>query len=242
MKIIIRILIGLILFLSGCGEESTNNNIFRIGVSTDYPPFEFKKNGKLVGFDIELAKLIAKELGREVEFYEMEFNAIFASLNNNHVDAGISAITITEKRKKNFDFSDIYHFSSLAAIYNKDHPINNKDDLMDKKVACQLGTTMEIWLKSNVSSAEITTFDNNNQAIESLKSGYSQVVITDIDQAKSFSENNSKLAYQIIAEADDGFVVALKKNSNLAKEVNNALKKLVANGEIKSLQAKWLSK
>lgn len=241
MQIIMRVMIGLVLSLSGCGEESGNNNIIKIGVSPDYPPFEFKKDGQLSGFDIDLARLIGRELGKEVKFAEMEFNSILASLNNDHIDAGISAITVTDERRKSFDFSDIYHFASLAAIYKKEHPINNKDDLMGKKVACQLGTTMEIWLKNNVTSARIITFDNNNQAIESLKSGYSQSVIIDADQAKSFALNNPELSYQIIAKADDGFVVALKKNSDLTKDINEALKKLIANGEVEKLEEKWLS-
>ena len=70
-----------------------------------YPFFEYKVKGELVGFDIELGKMIAQELGKKAEFQDLQFSSILAAVQSGMVDAAISTISITEERQKTFDFS-----------------------------------------------------------------------------------------------------------------------------------------
>lgn len=225
-------------FLGGCGDDKQDHRI-KFATSADYPPFEYHENGEIKGFDIDLARFIGKELGKEVIFEDMRFGAILGALQSGSVDAAISTITTTEEREKNFDFSDSYYKESLAIVYPKDRPLVDKAQLSKKKIACQLGTTMEIWLKNHVLDAEISSMDNNGQAIEALKSGYVDGVFIDSIQARAFCQKNPKLYYSVIAQSDLGYAIVMQKGSPLKDKVNKILRHLEKEGVLEELRKKW---
>lgn len=227
------------LVMSGCNEDKPKD-VLTFSISAEYPPFEYYENGKVTGFDIELAELIAKELGKKAIFEDMQFSTMLAALNTNSVDAAISTLTITEERQKNFDFSDPYYTETLATVFPKDKPVTDQAQLSHKKVGCLLGATMEIWLKKHVPDAEIISMDNSNQIIEALKAGHLDVAFMDGIQGAIFSQKNPQLSYAIIAQSDAGYGVALQKSSPLTPQINQALKTLKANGELQKLQQKWM--
>ena len=106
--------------LTACSSSSTKNKLQEVkeknkivlGVSPDYPPYEFltteNGNKKVVGADIYLAEQVAKKLGVQVEIQQMAFDSLIAALNANKVDMVISGVNPTEERKKAVDFSDVY--------------------------------------------------------------------------------------------------------------------------------------
>ena len=109
--------------LTACSNSSTKNKLQEVkeknkivlGVSPDYPPYEFltteNGNKKVVGADIYLAEQVAKKLGVQVEIQQMAFDSLIAALNANKVDMVISGVNPTEERKKAVDFSDVYYTS-----------------------------------------------------------------------------------------------------------------------------------
>ncbi|MDR0406623.1 MAG: ABC transporter substrate-binding protein [Holosporales bacterium] len=223
------------------GNKGKAEDTIKFATCADYPPFEYYDNGKITGFEVELGQLVAKELGKKAVFENiMPFTTILAAIQNGFVEAGISTITATEERRKNYDFSASYYSESLAVIYKKNSSIIEQSQLIGKKIACQLGTTMEKWLKQHIDNAEITLMDNNNQVIEALKAGHVEYAIMDEYQAKAFSEKNPNLLYTVIAQSDDGYAIAVKKGSPLKEEINAALIALEAKGEIQKLKQKWL--
>jgi polar amino acid transport system substrate-binding protein len=224
--------------LIGCGEKKNSNQI-RFATNATYPPFEFVEKGKMVGFDIDLANMIAAELGKEAVIEDMQFQNILPSIDKGQSDAAIATMTIIEERKQNFDFSIPYYFETLAVVFPKDKPITEISQMANKKASCQIATTMEIWLKKYSPSSKIMAVDDNNQAIESLKAGHVDFVMIDGVQALVFADNNPGLDYKIISVSDDGYGVALKKNSPLTAEINQALKNLIAKGKIEELKKKW---
>jgi polar amino acid transport system substrate-binding protein len=226
--------------ISGCNESEAPRSAITFGVCADYPPFEYRSNNKLMGFDIELARLIAHELNREVAFQDMQFSSILVALQHGSIDAAISTITITDERKKNFDLSDSYYEESLSVVYKKTGPMHTAEAMKGKKIACQLGTTMEIWLKNHATGTVIILMDNNNQAIEALKAGHVDGVFIDKVQASVFSSKNPELAYSHIATSDTGYGIAVKKNSALTDEINQTLYTLKNNGELEKLKQKYL--
>ena len=242
-KIMMGILASCSLLLSGCGEEKKANT-FVFANSPEYPPFEFRENGELKGFDIDLAKLVAKELGKEVAFQEGQFSSLLAMLDNGKVDAAISTFTITEERKKNFDFSTPYHFESMAAVFKEGAAsIKHAADLAEKKVVSQLGSTMALWIQENAAQlniAEVSAVDNNNQCIEALKAGHADVVIMDGSQAPVFCKKNPGLTCASIVQAQDGFGIAVKKGDPILVKINEILKKLEEDGTLQQLREKWL--
>lgn len=239
MKVCIPILSMIFsISLISCSQENASNSI-HFATAAQYPPFEYKEKGVLKGYDIDLAKLVAKELGKEAVFDDMQFSVILPALTSHQADAAISTITITDERKKNFDFTEPYYFEGVAAVFKKESPIQNASQLNGKKVAAQLGSTMEIWLKKHAEGKKIMSFDNNNQAIEALKAGHVDVVLLDGAQGAIFSGKSPNLSYVMIAEAEDGYGIALPKHSPLTQDINQALNALKEKGLLKKLQEAW---
>ncbi|MFM9183727.1 ABC transporter substrate-binding protein [Legionella pneumophila] len=238
-KICLLLLISSFILISNCGEQK-NQNTLRFSTSAEYPPFEYIENGEIKGFDIDLAKLIAKELGKEAVFDNMQFSTVLPALNSGQDDVAIATITITEERKKNFDFSIPYYFEGMAAVFDISQPVKEISQLTGKKIAVQLGSVMEIWLHQNFPNAEITALDNNNQAIEALIAGHVDVVLMDGAQGGVYSKKYPGLSYSILAKANEGYGLVLRKDSPLRDEINSALENLKAKGEIQKLESIWI--
>jgi polar amino acid transport system substrate-binding protein len=223
----------------GCSAPQNSDKLI-FATSAEYPPFEYIQHGQMMGFDVELAQGIAKYLGKKPQFKDMQFNTVLVAVQNGIADAAISTVTVTEERKKNFDFSVPYYKESLAVLFHTKNPIENQNALIGKKIICQLGTTMEIWLKKHAKNSEIITMDNNPQAVEMLKSGRVDGVLIDAVQAGAFAKNNASLGYKIIAQADTGYAIAFKKGSVWIDKINEAIHTLETTGEIEKLKKKYL--
>lgn len=245
-KISLAILITfLLLFLATHEKNSSEYSEFGrklvVGLESTYPPFEFKRDGLLMGFDVDLAKALAKELGREATFVEMQFGSLIPAVNAKQVDVIISGVTITPEREKNISFSTPYLFDDLAVVYLKDAKYTTKDMLKGKAVGVELGTTMQIWAKENVAGVKLQTLSSNVQAVEALSSGHVDAVIIDQSQAVSFCKQKPNLGYSVIDKASHGYGVGMSKDSSLLGDLNKALANLERKGEIERLKKAWLS-
>ena len=240
MKKVIAILYAFFFLFTTEYAQSNEENKIRFAISADYPPFEYYENSEFKGLDVDIANLVAKSLGKKAVFENMQFSNLLMAINSGHVDAAISTITITEKRQKNFDFSIPYYFDSIAVVFPKKSPITEKAQLNGKKIACQLGTTMEIWSNENTTNSSIIGMNTNMQAIEALKVGHVDIVVMDTPQAIAFSEKNPDLHYLVIGESKDGYGIALKKGSKLKVEIDNVIKSLKKEGKIQEIKDKWL--
>src|SRR4051812_47325674 len=94
--------------LSACtaGNLGVGEKTLVMGFSADYPPFEFKKNGEVVGLDIDVAREVAQALGFSLVLQDMDFSALIPALQSGRIDFAMSGMTLNEERKKNVDFSD----------------------------------------------------------------------------------------------------------------------------------------
>ncbi|QMT60852.1 ABC transporter substrate-binding protein [Legionella sp. PC997] len=232
-------LLATTLIIYAC-DKKENPNSLHFATAAEYPPFEYSDHGDIKGFDIDLAKLIAKELGKNAVFDNMQFSTVLPAISSGQDDIAIATISITEPRKINFDFSDPYYFEGMAAVYHSNQPVRLPNQLKGKKIAVQLGSIMEIWVRENFPQAEITVLDNNNQAIEALSAGLVDVVLMDGSQGKIYCKKHTDLSHSVIAKADHGYALVVKKGSPLTIKINQALQKLKENGEIQKLENMWL--
>lgn len=231
--------IAIIIPISSC-DRKNDENYLRFSTSAEYPPFEYTEHGEIKGFDIDLAKLIAKELGKNAVFDNMQFSTVLPALSSGQDDIAIATITITDARRVNFDFSDPYYFEGMASVYPANHPVKSADQLKGKNVAVQLGSMMEIWLRQKYPQVQITAFDNNNQTIEALVAGHVDVILMDEAQGKIYSKKHAGLSYSVLGKSDYGYALVVKKGAPLLPHINKALQKLKATGEIQKLQDIWL--
>jgi polar amino acid transport system substrate-binding protein len=150
-----------------------------------------------------------------------------------------STVTVTEERKKNYSFSIPYFREELHVLYAGSQPPNLKVASQGPRVACQLGSTMELWLRQNAPACTIIVLDSNVQAVEALKAGQVSAVVVDCCQARSFCERNRQLKSAFLASSNEGYAVAFKKNSPLVKDVDKVLQKLEADGTLSHLKKHW---
>src|ERR671921_1511985 len=199
-SISVALVLAIALVLTGCGGGGGgqggggSDGGEQITVASDiaYPPFEFEKNGKPVGFDIELMRAIGKRAGFTPEFQNVTFDGIIPGLGNNLYDAGASAFTITKAREEKIDFSDPYFNADQSLMVQSGSPIKTVDDIGDGTVGVQLGTTGELKAKEFEQQGKITgevrTFDTITEAFSALENGQIDAVVNDFPVSAYFAK------------------------------------------------------
>lgn len=213
-----------------------------IGTEGTYPPFTFHDDkGDLTGFDVEIAREVAKRLDVEPEFLETQWDAIFAGLDAKRFDMIANQVGIREDRQEKYDFSDPYITSAAVLVVTKDNEdIKSFEDIKGLKSAQSLTSNYGDIAKQY--EAELVGVEGFNQAIELLNSGRVDVTINDkltvLDYLKQRPDANVKIA----ATHDDASQSGLmfRKNSDtLVKEVNKALKDMIDDGTYLKISEKW---
>ncbi|RYD03958.1 glutamine ABC transporter substrate-binding protein [Desulforamulus aquiferis] len=214
-----------------------------VGSDTTFAPFEFADaaTGKYIGFDVDLIEALCEEAGYELVFQSMSFDGLIPALQTSQIDAAISAMTITDKRKEVVNFSDTYYKSGLiVAVQAKNEEIKGFDELKGKKIAVQSGTTGAMEAEK-VPEAKITYFTNTDQALLELKNGAVDAVINDFPVSAYFVQQGNediKLVGDILSAEEYGIAVPKDKPEVLEK-LNGALKTLKENGKYAEIYKKW---
>ena len=238
-----KILLCLLLLSSAACQEKKDENIIKLATSPDFPPFEYKKDGEIVGFDIDIAKLIAKELGKELKITEMEFSSLIPALQSGKVDVVISGLTVTPERARNVDFSTIYYQASIIGLSFPDKEIKSIDDLKGKRIGAQLGSVMETFAKEEQKKSadiKVISLTNNMHLLQELKLGRIDVLLLEEGQVKDFLKANPGLISLTFPKTGSGYAIGFRKTSDLKEQFNNAINKLKSEAVIVEYEKKWL--
>ena len=152
-----------------------------VGVKFDVPPFGFKDtSGEVQGFDIDLAKAIADELGVTPKYIEALSDNRIAFLKDGTADLILSTMTITAERDEEIDFSEPYFIAKGRILVKKDNTdIKGIDDLAGKNVCTALGSTYEETLKKQAPKAKLRLVDAYSECLELIQNGGVDAVSTD---------------------------------------------------------------
>lgn len=222
---------------------STEGGVLVFGTNAEFPPFEYVgDDGEPDGFDVALIKAVGEKLGKEVQVENMEFDSLVSSIGN-RIDGAIAGMTVTEERKAEVDFSDPYYEAVQFVIVAADSDIAAADDLKNKTIGCQLGTT-GMFLAEDIEGATAQTYNRAIDAVNDLVNGRVDAVIIDKNPAEVF---NTKFEgkVKIMDGANFGFeteeyAIALPKGSELVEQVNQALADLKADGTFDALVAQYI--
>lgn len=225
------------------GEKKT----LIMATSADYKPYEFHDltSGKdeIVGFDIDIARYIGKELGFEVQITDMNFDGLVPALQTKRADFVMAGMTPTPERQKNVDFSDIYYDAKNTIVSKKDSNLTKPEQLAGKKVGVQLGSIQEGAAKELAKTAQglqITSLNKIGEIIEEVKTGRVDAAIIEDTVAKGFVASNPELQLTVIeTDETNGSAVAFPKGSPHTAEFNKVIKKMQENGELDKLIQKW---
>jgi cystine transport system substrate-binding protein len=216
-----------------------------VGLEATYPPFNFyDKNGNLVGFEIDFANALAAQLGVKINFQPTKWDGLLAALESKRIDVVINQVTITQDRKKKYDFSTPYTYSGMQILAKKDMAatIHKPTDLNGKTIGVGLGTDFEAWLKKNVPQAIVKTYDDDPTKYQDLRNGRIDAIMVSrlaaLDFVKRAGDTNLALAGEPFVKEENG--IALRKNNeDLLKAINQAIDTLQKNGTLKTISQRW---
>jgi polar amino acid transport system substrate-binding protein len=199
-----------------------------VGTSADYPPYEsIDADGNFVGFDMDLMRAIGEQLGVEVEFQDMPFDTLIASVQEGKIDAIIAAMQATAERDEQVDFTIPYRMTKDAFIGAGDTAIviNTAEDAAGKSIGAQTGTVQERWIQEKLVAAGLTSADQVAEPAMALaeQNGLKVLLVTETtaEGGKSIAILDGETAFKaeldriIQALIDDGTVQQIQEANGL---------------------------
>ena len=212
----------------------------RIGIDATYPPFGIAEGGEFSGFDVDIGRAIARELGVRPELVNASFDGVFPALQNGGFDVVISAVTITPERSATLLFSDPYINAGQQVVVRDDSPIANLDGLAGRTVGVQINTTAQYAMekRAGVTLAKYNTID---LALLDLQNGRIDAVASDGPVLRYMIRMSFPGLKTVGSEyTDEQFGVVLARGSDdLRRAVNAALWRIQDSGEYAKLHTKW---
>ena len=219
------------------------DNVLRVGTDATFPPMEFVDNGKRTGFDIELVEAIGKTLGKQVEWIDFDFKGLIPGLMSKRFDMAVSAIYITDERKKVVDFTDSYYAGGLVVmVKDSNKAINKLTDLDGKKVSVQVGTKSVGFLTEKFPKVQRVEVEKNQEMFSLVDIGRADAAVT--GKPAAFQYVRTRPGLRVLDEqlTTEEYGMALRKDTpELTQAVNGAIAKLKADGTYAAIVKKWFS-
>ena len=245
MKNKLLMLLTVFITLFSATIVKAEDKVVKIASDSTYAPFEFQDaNKKYVGIDVDLMQKISEMNGWQLDQSFPGFQAALDQLNAGQTDGVIAGMSITDERKKVFDFSDSYYASSVVIASKKGNKISAYNQLKGKSVGVKNGTASQDFLSKNKAKYGYTikTYDEGSQLYESLKVGTVDAIMDDepvlryaINQGQDFEINMSGEKI-----GDYGFAVKKGTHADLITGFNKALKELRNNGGYDAILNKYI--
>ena len=214
-------------------DQQQENNAIVFGTSADYAPFEFHTqiNGEdtIVGFDVELAKMIAEDMGKELEIKDISFDLLLNELQNGTIDIVIAGMSADPEREAQCDHSDVYYGAAYQRLVVREEDaekFTSFDDFEGAKVAVQSGTIQVELANENLTGCETVILQTVPDAFNNLINGKVDAVLVDGYVGDSYIETNEGLvAVEAEFPPQDGFVVWVQKGDpkGLLESINKTV-------------------
>lgn len=241
--------------LAGCGSNSAQKEESKkivVGLDDSFPPMGFKdEKNEIVGFDIDLAKEVAKRLGREVEFKAIDWNSKEAELKSGRVDILWNGLDITDKRKENMLFSEPYMDNRQIVFVAKNGKVvvAGEADLAGKTIGTQSGGTTEEYFENKPelksSMKEVKYYPDYINAFMDLENGRLDAVVGDEIIGRYYiSKHPDEIqAIDTVIGTVSQFGIAFRKDDQkLRDEVQKVFDEMKADGTVAKISEKWFAK
>ncbi|KAB3526232.1 transporter substrate-binding domain-containing protein [Alkaliphilus serpentinus] len=211
-----------------------------LGTCADYPPYEFHKeiNGKdeIVGFDIEIAKVIAENIGVELEIKDMKFDGLLAALVADDIDFIIAGMVPREDRKESVDFSIPYYQAEQKILIKAEdaEALNSIESLKGLKIGAQKSTVQEDIAKDKLEAGEVKALGKITDLVLELMNNKIDGIVLVAPVAEAYAKQNTDLMVpEFTLGKEDGVAVAVNKgNADLLAEIDKTLEELINDGSI----------
>ncbi len=227
--------------------SDSNEHSLVIGLQSGYPPFELRNDaGELVGFDVDLGKRIAEELGKKAVFHDMEFDGEILSLQQEKIDLILSGMNITPTRLQEIAMVP-YHgenVTSLTLLFWKKIPegVTKMEDIKGV-IAVEVGSISENYL-NKFPQLQKRTFVGSLEPLVDVKYGKSMACLVQPDVGEFLLKQHpdfQALSVPLTSEEHVlGFGIGIKKENQLLQEqITAVIAAMKASGELKALEDKW---
>jgi len=252
LSLLVTAVLSATLLLTGCGSKASDTSktedTFKVGMEAGYAPFNWTQkddsNGGVKidgaaeyagGYDVEIAKKIAEDLGKKLVIVKTEWDGLIPALESGKIDAVIAGMSPTAERKETIDFSDNYYKSELVMVVKKGGKYNGATSLKDfsgAKVTAQLNTFHYSVIDQIAGVQKQTAMDNFSAMRVALESGVIDAYVSERPEGISAESNSNNFK---MIELKDGFkaseedvaiAVGVKKGSDLTAKINSTLSKI----------------
>lgn len=246
------------LLMSGCGGEKKasdwdyikKNGKIVVGLDDTFAPMGFRdKNNKLVGFDIDMAKAVGKELGVEVEFKPIDWDAKYTELKAKNIDCIWNGMSANAERAEKLSLSKLYLNNKIVVMTMKDNvKVDKAVDLKNYKIGTQADSAALETMQANKEYKNfkkiVTEYKTYDEAILDLKAGRLDVIV--VDQVLG-NYKNTKMKNVLktckFDFGDDHYAIGFRKDDKqVTEKVNGALKSMIDKGTAKKISTKWFGK
>jgi len=207
----------------------------------------FRENEKLVGMEIDLANELADRLGRKLRIVTMFFPNLPYELKNRRIDLIMAGLSVTDERKLEMTFASPYFRTGQQAIIRRDlgkEILSSRDvDRIKHRIGVEKGTTALAYVNSSIRNAKVLEFATLGEAVEALKRKQIQVVIHDAATSRWLVRHDKTELLQTVPGlmTDEAIAWAVNPaNTELLKQVNDALQAMRADGTLARLAEKWV--
>ncbi|MFC4772207.1 amino acid ABC transporter substrate-binding protein [Enterococcus hermanniensis] len=248
--------------LAACGskKEASDTNSWKtiekdkkvtIGLDDTFVPMGFKDDdGKIVGFDVDLAKAVFKEYGIEAKFQPIDWSMKENELDNGTIDLIWNGYTVTKSREKKVLFSDPYAQNEQVLVTKKDSGITDAKGMKGKVLGAQEGSSgyedfnnQAAVLKDNVKDNDATLYASFNEAMIDLENNRIDGLLIDKVYADYYLKQANKIdnfnIFNVGYKNEDFAVGARKGDKELVSKINSAFKKLQDSGQYAEISKKW---
>ena len=232
------------LALTSCGENGKSLEEIQaegklvVATSPDFPPFEFLEGTTVTGIEIDIMTIVCEKLGVELVIEEIAFDSVLPGVQTGKYDCGMSGITVTDERKENVLFTDVYYVAAQAIVVKADSAIKSKADLAGKKVSVQLGTTADDFCRGE--GYTVDSYEANADAKLALTTGKVEAWVVDDLTAKQMCKDDAsvKILSEKMTEEPYAFAFAFGSET-VVEAINPILADLIADGTMASIFAKY---
>ena len=221
---------------------TVQEGVLNIATNAEFPPYEFKEGDDFAGIDIEIAAVIAEEMGLTLKVNDVEFGSIIGGVQSGKYDLGIAGMTVTDERLESVNFSDSYATGIQVIIVKEDSDIASADDLTDKMIGVQQDTTGDIYCCDDFGDDHVVEYKNGADAVQALVSGKVDCVVIDNEPAKSYVAAVGGLKILETEYVTEDYAICIaKENEDLLNAINGILADLEESGTLQEIVDKYIS-
>ncbi len=239
--------------LAGCGGEdkkaaptAAKPEKIIAGLDDTFAPMGFRDdNGTIVGFDVDMAKAVSKEIGVPIEFKPIDWASKEAEITAGRIDCIWNGFTVTEERKKVLDYTDAYLNNTQVFVVLAGSDVQEAADLKGRKVCAQEGSTSETAMNKQPEMRDgfgtWKLYPDFSSCFMDLEAGRMDAILGDSVLINYYMQKKPG-AFRVLpgVVANEEYAVGVKKgNENLVKLLNDGFKKVEASGEAAKISEKW---